>query len=129
MLPTEVEDVLNIPLPLSPRENILIWPFTKNGCTTMKSVYHRLRERGQMEDGKSSLGRALWSTIWRAKARPKFKAFMWKLGSNTILVRSNLERIGLPTSTLCPTCDEVETQEHLMFGCGWMHTIWQGALG
>lgn len=63
VVPSEVEDVLNIPLPLSPRDDILRWSFTRNGCTSVKSVYYRLRERGRIVDDESIAGRDLWSAI------------------------------------------------------------------
>lgn len=40
-----------------------------------------------------------------------------------------LVRRGIQTSLVCPTCDEVETREHMMIGCGWTRRVWLGALG
>lgn len=67
--------------------------------------------------------------IWKAKVWPKVKVFMWKFASNALVVRSNLERMGAPTSPVCLTCVEVETREHVLMGCRWTSEVWEGVLG
>lgn len=125
----EVDVVLNIQLPLQPREDILRWPFTKYEGTTARSFYHRLKERDQLVNGDNMQGRSCWSTIWTTRAWPKVKTFVWKLWSNAIVERSNLESRGLPTSPICPACDAVETREHLILGYGWTRTVWKHVVG
>lgn len=49
-----MKNILNIMLPLTLREDILRWPFTKNRCISVNSAYHRLRDRARVVDDETS---------------------------------------------------------------------------
>lgn len=71
---------------------------------------------------------ALWKAIWAGQVWPKVRTFMWKLASNSLPVRSNLDRRGIPISPTCSACDEEETAEHMVRGCSWTIGVWEGVL-
>lgn len=68
--PSDVEEVFQVPLPLNPRADKLIWSLTKDRGISVKSFYHRLRERGH-EAINTSQPRVSWSAIWNATVCPK----------------------------------------------------------
>lgn len=45
VLPNEVQDVLQVPIPLIPRDDVLRWPFTRDRKVSVKSAYHKLRDK------------------------------------------------------------------------------------
>lgn len=72
----------------------------------------------------------MWKGICRAHTIPKDKSYMWKYATNAITVKSILTRRGLPNVSLeCPICGDVETREHMTFGCRWTRAIWFRVLG
>lgn len=111
--PNEAEQVLNVPIPQIPREDVLRWSFTKDGGVLVKSADYRLRERGRKE-GDRRLHQSKWTTIWKTYVWSKVKSYMWKLASNALPVRANLERRGISISPLCLACDEDDTSEHMV---------------
>lgn len=54
--PRNADEVLQIPLPTRPREDKLRWPFMKDDMVSIKSTYHRLRERIRVENSSSQAG-------------------------------------------------------------------------
>lgn len=119
---SQASSVLQIPLPVEPREDILRWPFTQDGRVTVKSAYHRIREKGRAETEPTVSAHA-WTKIWSSNVWPKVKFFLWKFASNTVAVRSNLARRGVQVSPICLSCDEEETTEHAVTGCCWTREI------
>lgn len=71
----------------------------------------------------------MWEKIWKAKTLPKIKAFAGKLAVNAIAVRDGLARRGVPIETKCPMYDQIETKEHLIWGCKWVKLVWEEFLG
>lgn len=93
------------------------WPFTRDGMFSVRSAYHALT-MNQSDIRGPPAGNDRWKAIWGAKAWPEVKVFMWKLLENALSLR------GIPTSPLCPFCEEEETAQHLVLGCAWNHSIW-----
>lgn len=50
-------------------------------------------------------------------------------GAKTLATIANLERRGVQISTCCLFCDEVETAEHMLFGCSWAREVWTTTFG
>lgn len=90
----EAHDILNIPIPVEPREDEMRWLFTRDGKVAAKSTYHYVIWMSRSDEGRyeSPIGASphLWSVIWKSKMLPKVKVFVWKLASNSIAVRNHL---------------------------------------
>uniref|UniRef100_A0A8R7TBU0 Reverse transcriptase zinc-binding domain-containing protein n=1 Tax=Triticum urartu TaxID=4572 RepID=A0A8R7TBU0_TRIUA len=85
----------------------VIWKLSKGGFTT-KSVYEWLE--------KDLLG-PNYKLIWKAKIPLKIKIFLWQLFQNAIPTRDNLCKRNWPGNPTCSFCHNIETADHLFFGC------------
>ena len=56
--------------------------------------------------------------LWKAKIPLKIKIFMWLIKMNAILTRDNLARKGWKGNKTGSFCANLESIEHLIFGCG-----------
>lgn len=120
--PSDVKVVLNITIPIEQGQDVLRWPHTRDGAITVRSAYHRVH--GESSDFQVDLNRSprpdmllVWPAIWNAQVWPKYKAFMWKMANDVLPTKDNLRRRGLQLSPLCPSCQSVESREHLFFDC------------
>lgn len=122
-------------------------PFVDGGTTWQASValhkggrwhckinYHIIREttdsRRAGEQTTENGSSTLWRCIWKAPTIPKIKAYIWKLATESVVVKSNFQRRGLlNNSPNCPICGENETTIHMTIDCGWMRVVWFGVLG
>lgn len=49
---------------------------------------------------------------------------MWKLLSNVIAVKHNVNLRGMNVVAICPICGNDETREFMVFGCNLAEAIW-----
>ncbi|WVZ76088.1 hypothetical protein U9M48_024090, partial [Paspalum notatum var. saurae] len=94
-----------------------IWKLSPNGQYSAKSAYEGL-----------FLGAILfepWKKIWKSRAPPKCRFFMWLAAHKKCWTADRLTRRGLPCSACCPLCDqEEETIDHLLIGCAFAREFW-----
>lgn len=120
-----MEVVLQTPIPLIGRPNIIRWAATSDGRATVHSAYHVIHSNStDVVDINGSSLQHLWPTIWKSKLWLKVQAFVWRLGTNSIATKENLVKRGVPTSSLCSICTQTESREHLVLGCSWVHQVW-----
>ena len=68
----------------------------------------------------------LWSAIWSASVQPKVRVFIWKACKNILPTKTKLFDKGISNSVSCVWCeDEVETGDHLLWGCEFAQRIWR----
>ena len=71
-----------------------IWPFTRDGCYSVKTGYHIIASEllNPHRPSPSSPDSQAWicKSIWNANVQPKIKHFMWKLLSNSLPTKVNL---------------------------------------
>lgn len=122
--------IIQMSIPYTRTEDKFLWPHTKNGETRARSVYHRLRELQGDDNGQTyTQNTDLWRAIWGAYIIPNAKNFVWRLTTNSIVVKMNLIRRSMIMDRGCPVCGEDETREHMMVGCRWTEDIWTEILG
>lgn len=64
--------------------------------------------------------------IWKSKAPPRCKFFMWLVGHQRCLTADNLQRRGWPSNTTCPLClAESENCTHLFVHCRFTQHLWR----
>ena len=105
------------------------WGFTKDGVYTSRSGYRFLdnlpNENGPPQPTLSPLEKKLWSLLWKIKAPPKIKHFLWKALSGTLAVTDRLQSRGLDVDTTCRVCNGgIETICHLFFTCPMAKDTW-----
>jgi hypothetical protein len=67
--------------------------------------------------------------IWRSRAPPNCKVFLWLASRNRCWTADRLSRRGLPHPAACPFCDQsTETLDHLLMGCVLSRDVWATCL-
>ena len=60
----------------------------------------------------------LWKNIWKVKAPPKIKHFLWRALSGALAVKERLQTRGIQLDTACQQCGRgVESICHVLFTC------------
>lgn len=68
---------------------------------------------------------ACYQPIWRSKAPPRCKFFMWLAVHRKCLTADNLDRRGWPSNGTCPLCmSEPEDCTHLFVHCRFAQQVW-----
>ena len=77
--PQEAEIIKTIPLALFKFDDILFWPFSKDGKYTCKSGYHFQKEEVDLEQGDDFeiQVKKLWKGIWSLHVPNKVKNFIF----------------------------------------------------
>ncbi|KAF7815391.1 reverse transcriptase [Senna tora] len=127
----EAIQIRRIPISISRCSDKLTWAFSRNGEYTVKSGYIEMKRSfdARMSTAKAGLSlqvpSSLWPSIWKIKALPKVKHFLWRLCTNSLPLKENLFKRRCNLSSLCPICElEPETPEHLLFFCSWARAVW-----
>lgn len=93
-----------------------VWPLNKSGAYTVKSGYFAASSIKPTPAPRQSLVDWNWKkNLWNPPLLPKIKIFLWKVLQQAIATCDNLQRRGVLTGAQCPSCGELETQEHLSF--------------
>lgn len=67
-----------------------------------------------------------WKIVWRAKAPPKVKFFIWLLLKGKTLTTENLKKRGIMGPSRCPNCCRLEeTMQHLFIECPVASECWK----
>jgi hypothetical protein len=96
----------------------LIWKFSADGCFSTSSAYNLFFA--------ANIHFSCAKAIWKSKAPPRCKFFMWLAVHRRCLTADNLERRGWPCTTTCQLClSESETCTHLFVHCSFAAQVWQ----
>ena len=103
---------------LNDREDEITWICTSNGCYSAKLAYNiQFITRIAMPQ----LG-----LVWKLKAEPKTRFFIWTLLENRLWTADRLANQGGPHNDSCSTCDQLpESAHHLLLGCPFAKEIWE----
>lgn len=124
--------VLQTPISMFPRPDVLIWPYTKDGGYSVKSRYAEIKKKEMnfldCPSTSDNSSQGLWKRIWSIKVPQKIKMFMWKISHNILPVKENLWRRRIARSGNCPICnEEAESAEHALLYCAWTRPVWFGS--
>jgi hypothetical protein len=93
------------------------WRWEDNNSYSAKSCYEGMF--GAREDMAGAL------QIWKSRAPPNCRVFMWLAARNRCWTADRLSRRGLPHPAVCPFCDQGdETLDHLLMGCVLARDVW-----
>ena len=98
-----------VPCALSRRRYQPKWLGEKNGKFSINSQYKALCEAKSEDRNKR---------LQKAKVPLKIKFFIWLIKMNAILTGDNLARKGWKGNKTGSFCANLESIEHLFFGCG-----------
>jgi ribonuclease HI len=125
--------ILSIPVRID-QEDFLAWHPDGKGVFSVKSAYHVLKDKQDLEArrqvGEASNGscsRSLdWSVIWKQTGQPKVLQFLWRLAHNSLALGTNIKRRGMQIETLCPVCHRLdEDGGHLFLKCKSVKACWR----
>ena len=111
-------EILAIPLQQDTARDALIWKETKSGSFSVKSAYQvaiRMRDTTSVEHLATKKEGTFWRKMWRLNVPPKVRMFLWRVCSNILPTRENLNRRRVqvdPTCGMC--CQKPKSVGHLL---------------
>ncbi|OMO57964.1 reverse transcriptase [Corchorus capsularis] len=121
----DVDRILSIPLYQRPLRDTLIWNNAYNGQYSVRSGYFIARFllgglpfllRIDLLNGVS---------FWGALVLPKVKFFLWRLVSNILPSKSQLQVRGVQIDSVCDVCGNDESSVyHIFFDCPFSYRVW-----
>ena len=103
---------------LGVQSDIGYWALNKNGNYTSKSMYEEVVNPGVRD--------LRMLDMWKSNMPLKVKIFVWMCLRGRIQVAVDLKAKGWPGKPSCKLCGELETANHLIFGCPLSHFGWWG---
>jgi hypothetical protein len=91
------------------------WLLTRSGDFSVKSLYLYLSARRVNFP---------YKVLWKLRISLRIKVFCWLVIKNRVLTRNNLKNKGWKGNDLCEFCDNLESQNHLFFGCPLARYVW-----
>ncbi|GAU48804.1 hypothetical protein TSUD_406370 [Trifolium subterraneum] len=125
--PFEAQQILNIPLSWRLPNDKLIWHWEKDGNFSVRSAHHMIKETDNLNipEASSSNNQEIWKAVWKIKAPPSVKNFLWRLARDILPTRGRLKRKGLSLDTICLLCFEAEeNRDHLFMRCRLVQQTW-----
>jgi hypothetical protein len=102
-------------------EDAFRWRWEHDHCYSARSCYRA------MFGARVEMAGAV--QIWRSRAPPNCRVFLWLAAKNRCWTADRLSRRGLPHPATCPFCDqEAETRDHLLLGCVLTRQVWATCL-
>ena len=87
----DAQQILNIPLPRTPKPDKLLWHFDKRGEYSVKSGYQVALNLKFPDHPNSSENKQIpWNIIWASELPTKIKIFMWRAARNLMPTAVNL---------------------------------------
>ncbi|XP_060959153.1 uncharacterized protein LOC133030431 [Cannabis sativa] len=127
-LPHVVEQILSIPLPLSPCPDEFIWEHSQSGIYTAKSGYHISFSCSPSSDiPSSSKPSPWWKNLWHLPLPAKVKHFAFRATNSTLPTAKNLAHRKIIPSPVCDRCGGMEESvSHALFYCRSVRRVWKG---
>ena len=120
-LPFEAAKIKSLLVCMTPQEDILIWPKSKEGVYTVKSGYQLLCEMEDREMASASTiggNKKFWADLWKLRVPNKVKTFAWRVCTNSLLTMENLLKRKVVQLALCSNSKrEPENVVHALWGC------------
>ena len=106
---------------MTPQEDPLIWPKSKDGQYSVKLGYQLLcakENSGSASGSTNEVNKKMWSGLWRLKVPNKIKTFVWRACTESFPTLVNLARRKVVLSNSCISCNrEPEIVIHSLWGC------------
>lgn len=117
----KVDDILNIPLPISTSlEDAVVWGGSGAGKFSVENCYNLIiKEKvGAMDSQRS------WKWLWKLKIPYRILHFLWLLRQRKILTNKACLRRGIRQDDLCKSCLQQEDDNHIFTECRVAKRIW-----
>lgn len=119
-IPTDVEDILVIPLGRRENRDKIIWDMDSKGISSVKSVYHLAYNLEVAKDVSSSTcenQQSMWRKVWKMKIFPRTRIGLWiNILKNYLPSKPNLLRKWIDINLVCVFCrSKLETPVHTLW--------------
>ena len=116
--------ILQMPLSLIPRKDIMYWKHSKYGTYNVKAGYW-VGMLGSQRVGDNA-DATLWRIVWGLGGPPKLAHFVWLACKELMAVKEVLYRRHIAQDELCCCCGvEVESINHVLFECDSIKRVWE----
>ncbi|XP_027181659.1 uncharacterized protein LOC113780035 [Coffea eugenioides] len=133
----EAEEILEIPISISGKDDSNYWIHSGNGIYTVNSGYkalckgtvqHKGRRENEAETSIASSYEKQWKWMWRLNVKSKIKHFLWKCLHGLLPVNSLVFKRTHKGDPICGGCGEQEESiEHMFFQCSKAQEVWKMA--
>ncbi|GKV09429.1 hypothetical protein SLEP1_g20934 [Rubroshorea leprosula] len=115
----EARLILAIPLSWMGREDSWMWNFTKHGCYSVRSGYHRAMDLSRNHAGPSVSSSSFGGNrIWSLDIPEKVRLLTWSAYRNVVPTKDNLHKKCVDIDLECPMCGvERESVFHCFMSC------------
>ena len=122
--PTDARAILNIPIPVSHKQDKLVWLPDSKGRFLAKSI-HNVAFAHPNCNGQPQ---ACWSKLWKANFPERLKMLIWRISVNAIPTKANLQVHLNHVDASCLLCNvDKEDSEHIFFKCPFARALWSAA--
>lgn len=105
------------------RQDRLIFTPAKNGCYSVRGMYHTLRGTSVQSSNQQS---QIWRLIWeKGEVTPRLRIFLWKIIQDALPLGKSLFRRRIKVNPTCTVCGEAkEDASHMLFRCPFARACW-----
>ncbi|KAK2361038.1 hypothetical protein QL285_086244 [Trifolium repens] len=107
----------SIIIPLSPKDDKMLWKLSHDGDLSLKDAYSFYSPVGQVVN---------WGKlVWNAYIPPSKSMVIWRCLQHKLPTDDNLSLRGCLLPSMCSLCDSnIETHHHLFMNCNFATSIW-----
>ena len=96
LYPDCAKQILEIPLPIAPESDILIWENSSSGLFSFSDGYELVRPHFEKSDWASS--------VWCSFIPPRYSILAWRIFHLKLPTDDQLQRRGIPMVSVCQLC-------------------------
>ena len=106
--PWEAEVIRKIYVSEACNTDCLVWPKSSDGDYSVKSAYRMLATEviNGAPSSSNGEGSKVWKSIWKIRAPPKIKHFMWRAAKDSLPSKQNIARRKIPIDETCSLCED-----------------------
>ena len=108
---------------------MITWLLNSDGVYSVRFGYRLLLDMDLNEQPSSSdhtISKRLWKGIWNLKVPNKVKNLIWRAGSDSLPLKSNLRKRKIPIDATCSNCGlEPQTTVHFIWSCPSLIQVWK----
>jgi hypothetical protein len=121
--PEDAQAISRIPLMSIDKPDKWIWTKANNGEFNLKSAYGLTRNVQDIR-----VCDPLWKNVWKSQLHERLKMLLWRIASNLLPTKNNLDRFINPVDQCCPLCEiEQESIVHIFVYCSVAKACWFGS--
>ncbi|XP_062020822.1 uncharacterized protein LOC133737235 [Rosa rugosa] len=119
LFPVLAAEILQIPLPIEPENDVLIWVPSSSGSFSFSDGYHLVRQSFSEDE--------CVSKVWHSFIPPRLSLLAWRLSYDKLPTDVQLQERGIPIVSVCQLCTfgYIEDSTHLFVTCSFAQHVWQ----